>query len=77
MPTISKDKKQFLVSKIRSIVAQDHQITLDELAERLDREHHIKFERHYLSQLVRKFYAERARFSISNTKNNYKFSPPH
>ena len=60
MPTISKDKKQYLVSKLCSIIAQDHQITLEELAIRLDREHNIKIERHYLSQLVRKFYAERA-----------------
>lgn len=37
MPTISKDKKQYLVSKLCSIIAQDHQITLEELAIRLDR----------------------------------------
>jgi PQQ-like domain len=60
MPAILKDKKQYLVSKLRSIIAQDHQVTLEELAIRLDREHNIKIERHYLSQLVRKFYAERA-----------------
>jgi hypothetical protein len=34
MPAILKDKKQYLVSKVRSIIAQDHQITLDELAQR-------------------------------------------
>jgi hypothetical protein len=60
MPAILKDKKQYLVSKVRSIIAQDHQITLDELAQRLERDYNIKIERHYLSHLVQKFYAERA-----------------
>ena len=60
MPAILKDKKQYLVSKVRSIIAQDHQITLEELAIRLERDHNIKIERHYLSHLVKKFYAERA-----------------
>ena len=36
------------------------QITLDELAQRLEREYNIKIARHCLSHLVQKFYAERA-----------------
>jgi hypothetical protein len=52
MPAILKDKKQYLVSKVRSIIAQDHQITLDELAQRLEREHNIKIERRYLSSVI-------------------------
>jgi len=58
MPLIIKDKKQYLVSRVRSIIAQDHQITLDDLAQRLDREYGIKIERHYLSGIVRSLYGE-------------------
>ena len=61
MPTISKEKKQHLIARVRAVIAQDHQIGLDDLAARLDREYGIKIERHYLSGIVRKLYAERAR----------------
>jgi hypothetical protein len=37
MPLIIKDKKQYLVSMVRSIIAQDHQIPVDDVALRLDR----------------------------------------
>ena len=50
MPAISKDKKQYPVSRVRSVLAPDHQIALDDLALRLDREYGVKIERHYLSQ---------------------------
>ena len=39
MPAISKDKKQHLIARVRSVIAQDHQITLDDLAQRLDSEY--------------------------------------
>jgi hypothetical protein len=69
MPAILADKKQYLVSRVRSIIAQDHQITLDDLAQRLDREYGIKIERHYLSGIVRKLYAERAKRADRQTLN--------
>jgi uncharacterized protein (DUF2164 family) len=69
MPTISKDKKQYLASRVRSIIAQDHQITLDDLANHFDREYVIKIERHYLCGIVRKLYAERARRADRQTLN--------
>jgi hypothetical protein len=60
MPAILPDKKQYLIARVRSVLAQDHQIPLDDLADRLDREYGIKIERHYLSGIVRKIYRERA-----------------
>jgi hypothetical protein len=69
MPLIVKDKKQYLVSRVRSIIAQDHQIALDDLALRLDREYGIKIERHYLSTIVRKIYAERVKRADRQTLN--------
>jgi hypothetical protein len=67
--TRSKEKKQHLVSRVRSVIAQDHQIALDDLALRLDREYGIKIERHYLSTIVRKIYAERALRADRQTLN--------
>jgi hypothetical protein len=52
MPAILKDKKQYLVSKVRSIIAQDHQMSPEELQLRLEREYCLKFERHYFSAPV-------------------------
>jgi hypothetical protein len=69
MPAIVKDKKQYIVSRVRSIIAQDHQIPLDDLAQRLDREYGIKIERHYLSTLVKKIYAERVKRADRQTLN--------
>ncbi|HLY40463.1 MAG TPA: hypothetical protein VKR52_04575 [Terracidiphilus sp.] len=69
MPTISKEKKQYLVARVRSVLAQDHQIGLDDLADRLDREYGIRIERHYLSGIVRKLYAERTRRADHQTLN--------
>jgi hypothetical protein len=45
MPAILPGKKQYLAARARSVVAQDHQITLDVLALRLDREYGIKIVR--------------------------------
>jgi len=69
MPLIAKDKKQYLISRVRSVIAQDHQIPLDDLADRLDREYGIKIERHYLSTLVKKIYAERIKRADRQTLN--------
>jgi hypothetical protein len=38
MPAIGKDKKQYHVSLVRSIIAQEHQLTLDDLAQQLNRD---------------------------------------
>jgi hypothetical protein len=69
MPLIAKDKKQYLIARVRSLIAQDHQIPLDDLAVRLDREFGIKIERHYLSTLVKKIYAERVKRADRQTLN--------
>ncbi|HEY2471051.1 MAG TPA: hypothetical protein VGI45_24865 [Terracidiphilus sp.] len=69
MPKIVAAKKQYLVARVRSIIAQDHQIGLDDLADRLDREYGIKIERHYLSGIVRKIYSERALRADRQTLN--------
>jgi hypothetical protein len=69
MPTISKVKKQYLAARVRSVISQDHQIGLDDLAERLERDYGIKVERHYLSGIVRKLYAERAKRADRQTLN--------
>jgi hypothetical protein len=42
MPAITKDKKQLLVSRVRSVLARDAQIELEYLAARLDRDHGLK-----------------------------------
>lgn len=69
MPAILPDKKQYLSARVRAVIAQDHQITLDDLALRLDREYGIKIERHYLSGIVRKIYRERALRADRQTLN--------
>ena len=38
MPAIVKDKKQYLISLVGSIIAQEHQLTLDDLAQHLNRD---------------------------------------
>jgi hypothetical protein len=54
---------------VRSVIAQDHQIGLDDLADRLEREYGIHIERHYLSGLVRTIYRERALRADRQTLN--------
>jgi hypothetical protein len=38
-------RKHYLISRVRSIIAQNHQIPLDELAQRLDSEFGFKIDR--------------------------------
>jgi hypothetical protein len=49
MPQISAEDRQYYKSKIRSILAQDHQITQRALQERLKREG-LEVDRKYLSR---------------------------
>jgi hypothetical protein len=69
VPKITTEKKQYLVARVRSVIAQDHQIGLDDLAARLERDYGIRIERHYLSGIVRKIYRERALRADRQTLN--------
>jgi hypothetical protein len=69
LPKITTEKKQYLVARVRSILAQGHQIGLDDLAARLEREYGIHIERHYLSGIVRKICRERALRADRQTLN--------
>lgn len=58
MPRISHEKKQFYKAKIRSLLSQDHSISGQELALRLETDG-ITLERHYLGKLTKEIYSER------------------
>jgi hypothetical protein len=58
MPRISQEHKQYYKSKIRSLLAQNHQITQREMQERLKAEG-IVLDRGYLGSLVNSVYLER------------------
>src|SRR5947199_8552659 len=60
MPKISSENKQYYKSKIRSILAQDHQITQRSLQERLKREG-LDLDRKYLGSLLNDIYVERTK----------------
>jgi len=60
MPRISQEHKQYYKSRIRSILAQDHQITQRALQERLKRDG-LELDRQYLAALLNSIYAERTK----------------
>jgi len=60
MPKISSENKQYYKSKIRSILAQDHQITQRSLQERLKRDG-LELDRKYLGSLLNDIYVERTK----------------
>ena len=61
MPSVAKEKQQYHLSKIRSLIAEDHQIEYVELVQRLDDRFGMKLDREYVTKLAKKLYAERAR----------------
>lgn len=60
MPRISHEQKALYKSKIRSVLARNHQISAVELAEVL-KTGGLDPERHYLGKLMKEVNAERAR----------------
>jgi hypothetical protein len=60
MPRISQENKQYYKARIRSILAQDHQITQRALQERLKADG-LDLDRQYLASLLNSIYAERTK----------------
>ena len=60
MPRISHDQKQYYKSKIRGLLAQDHQMTQRAIQERLKAEG-LDIDRTYLGSLVKAIYIERTK----------------
>jgi hypothetical protein len=50
MPSIAKEKQQYHLSKIRSLIAEeDHQIEFEELCAQLEQRYGLKLDRHYVA----------------------------
>lgn len=60
MPAIAKERQEYHIAKIRSLIAEDHQITFEELQQRLDHRFGLKFDRAYVSRLAKKIFRERS-----------------
>jgi hypothetical protein len=69
MPSIAKEKQDYHLSKIRSLIAEDHQIEYLELCQRLEDRYHLKLDRAYITKLAKKIYAERAKRADRYTLN--------
>jgi hypothetical protein len=69
MPSVAKEKQSYHLSKIRALIAEDHQIEFEELCAQLDERYHLKLDRHYVTKLAKKLYAERARRADRYTLN--------
>jgi hypothetical protein len=68
MPRISHEHKQLYKSKIRSLLARNHQATQIELVEGMEKAG-FKLDRFYLSKLVKEIHAERIRRADRQTLN--------
>jgi hypothetical protein len=68
MPRITHEQKALYKSKIRSVIARNHQISAVELAEVL-KTGGLDLERHYLGKLMKEVNAERVRRADRQTLN--------
>ena len=69
MPAIAKERQQYHLSKVRSLIAENHQITFEEIVEQLDRRHGLKFDRDYVTKLAKKIFVERTKRADRLTLN--------
>ena len=71
MPAYSKEREQYHISRIRSILILRPDATFDEIAEALSAstEAPLALERHYISKLKKKIYAERLRRNDNLNRN--------
>jgi hypothetical protein len=69
LPSVAKEKQSYHLSKLRSLRAEDHQIEFEELCAQLDQRYGLKLDRHYVTKLAKKLYAERAKRADRYTLN--------
>jgi hypothetical protein len=69
MPAIAKERQQYHLSKVRSLIAENHQITFEEIVEQLDRRFGLKFDRDYVTKLAKKIFVERTKRADRLTLN--------
>ena len=69
MPAIAKERQEYHLSKIRSLIAENHQTTLQEIQENLSHRFGLNLHRTYISRLAKKIFAERTRRADRATLN--------